>query len=123
MMRLVAGRAIVTSGITVVLAVLAVVSASIATASTSCRAPLSHPFPSVSALRVSHTGCATARSVVEYIQGVWQTTNGTLPGWFRVPAHGPWWHCRYQVHGQVTRQYHTASCASGRKLVTMRLNA
>ena len=115
--------AILTFGIVAVLTMLMVVGVSVASTTIGCRAPVRHPFPSVSGLRVSHAGCGSARSVVERIQAVWQTSNGTLPGWLRIPSHGPWWHCRFQAHGQVAHRYHTASCTSGRALVTMRLNA
>jgi hypothetical protein len=104
-------------------AVLAVSTTALASVSTGCRAPGRHPFPSVSRLAASHTGCATARAVVEHIQGVWQTSNGTLPGWFKTSGHSAWWHCRYQPRGRQGHRYHDARCASGRALVTMRLNA
>jgi hypothetical protein len=115
--------AIVRFGLLAAFGALALSTPALAGTSTRCSAPLRHPFPSASGLTASHTGCATARVVVERIQGVWQTTNGTLPGWFRTSRHVPAWHCRYVQHGLIGSRYHTASCTSGHARVTVRLNA
>jgi hypothetical protein len=113
--------AIAISGVALALAVLAN-EAPVARASVGCRAPVSHPFPPVSALRASNTGCSTARAVVEYVQGWWQI-NGTLPGWFKAPSHGPRWHCRYQPHQVAPHPYKIARCVSGQRLVTLNLRS
>jgi hypothetical protein len=121
-MRRVSSCAITAATVAAASAVLAIASPPLAGASTACSARTNHPFPSASSLRASHTSCRTARSVVGYIQGVWQVSY-TLPGWFKAPSNGPRWHCRYQPHEVSRKRYTSVRCASGQMLVTLTLGA
>lgn len=91
-------------------------------ASIACRVPANGRFPTVSRLRAAHTGCTTARAVAEGIQAGWQA-HEALPASFDIYAGGPVFHCRYQAHQGTENPYKTASCTSGRKLVTMVLGS
>jgi hypothetical protein len=104
------------------LAALALTAVPTAEASIACRAPANGQFPAITRLRASHTGCATARAVSEGIQAGWQAT-GKLPASFDLYAGGPVFHCRYRLHQGEPNPYKTASCVSGRKLVTMILGS
>jgi hypothetical protein len=97
---------------------LAIAPAPQASASSGCRAPTRHPFPAASGLRASHTDCATARAVVEYVQAWWQL-HAELPGWLKAPVRHHRWHCTYRSRGTASRK--SARCSSGRRLVTLTL--
>jgi hypothetical protein len=89
-------------------------------AAAGCRAPTRHPFPAVSGLTASHTDCASARAVAEYVQAWWQL-NGVLPGWLKSPVRGHRWHCTYRAPGGASASRRSARCVSGRRVVTMTL--
>jgi hypothetical protein len=123
-------KALVTLGLSALVALVTGPASVTASASTdrtqstsiACRAPVNGRFPTITRLRATHTGCTTARAVAEGIQAGWQA-NGALPASFDIYAGAPVFRCRYQVHRRAENPYKTASCISGRKLVTMILGS
>jgi hypothetical protein len=99
-------------------ATLLAIAAPPASASSGCRAPTRHPFPAASGLRASHTNCATARAVVEYVQAWWQL-HAELPGWLKAPVRHHRWHCTYRA--RATGSHKGVRCSSARRLVTLTL--
>jgi hypothetical protein len=100
-----------------------IASGSARAATIACAAPANGRFPTISRLRVTHAGCTTARAVEEAIQDGWHL-HGTLPTYSFAPyVDGPVFRCRYQMHRGTDNPYKTASCVSGRKLVTMELGS